>query len=522
MSAVLSPVVRNDAWRQAVPAVLAALLGVLLLYRHTFIAMVDIWSRSDTFAHAFLVPPIVLWLVWRRRAAVAALPPRPQPWALVPLAVAATAWLLGDLAGVNAVAQFAATALLVLVVPAVLGWAVARELAFALGFLFFMVPVGEFLMPQLMSWTADFTVFAVAASGVPVYREGLQFVIPSGSWSVVEACSGVRYLIASVMVGTLFAYLNYRSLRRRLLFCGVAILVPVLANWLRAYMIVMIGHLSDNRLAVGVDHLIYGWVFFGIVIMLMFFIGARWSEPPVASVPVAVMPQPAAPAASPGPNNWLAAAAVAALLAAPHLLLWRVAGDASAAAPLQLTLPDLPGNPALPDTAAPLLRPVFVGAAAQASRSYAADGGSVGVHLAYYRHQGYGRKLASSANVLVTSEDRQWTQVSSGQAELVVDGQTLQLRTAELLGDNWRRSSSQVLRLDVRQIHWAGGRFTASGYWATVLGIAGRLAGRGDDAATITFYAEGDATATGPRLDRFIATQLPVIRSRLQAAAAQR
>jgi len=39
--------------------------------------------------------------------------------------------------------------------------------------------------------------------------------------------------------------------------------VPIIANWLRAYMIVMIGHLSGNKLAVGVDHLIYGWLFFG-------------------------------------------------------------------------------------------------------------------------------------------------------------------------------------------------------------------------------------------------------------------
>jgi exosortase len=52
----------------------------------------------------------------------------------------------------------------------------------------------------------------LALSGIPVHAEGLRFVIPTGSWSVVEACSGVRYLIASVTVGTLFAYLTYRSL----------------------------------------------------------------------------------------------------------------------------------------------------------------------------------------------------------------------------------------------------------------------------------------------------------------------
>ena len=70
-------------------------------------------------------------------------------------------------------------------------------------------------------------------------------------------------IIASLTVGTLFAYLSYRSLNRRLIFVGVAFAVPVIANWMRAYMIVMIGHLSGNKLAVGVDHLIYGWVFFG-------------------------------------------------------------------------------------------------------------------------------------------------------------------------------------------------------------------------------------------------------------------
>ena len=73
-------------------------------------------------------------------------------------------------------------------------------------------------------------------------------MIPSGTWSVVEACSGVRYLMASFMVGTLFAYLNYRSTAPpRWIFVGVSIAVPIVANWLRAYLIVMLGHLSEQQ-----------------------------------------------------------------------------------------------------------------------------------------------------------------------------------------------------------------------------------------------------------------------------------
>ena len=57
--------------------------------------------------------------------------------------------------------------------------------------------------------------------------------------------------------------------------------------------VVMIGHLSSNKLAVGVDHLIYGWIFFGVVIMAMFAIGARWSEQAPAETHSIIVQQPA-------------------------------------------------------------------------------------------------------------------------------------------------------------------------------------------------------------------------------------
>ena len=144
-----------------------------------------------------------------------------------------------------------------------IGLRLSARMAFPLVFLFFAAPIGDFMLPKLMEWTAGFTILALRTSGIPVYQEGLEFVIPSGKWSVIEACSGIRYIIASVTVGTLFAYLNYTSLKRRLIFIGISMLVPVVANWFRAYLIVMMGHISNNKLAAGVDHLIYGWVWFG-------------------------------------------------------------------------------------------------------------------------------------------------------------------------------------------------------------------------------------------------------------------
>ena len=513
MSAVLNLVATPTPWRRALPALGLLLLSILFLYRGTFGAMAAIWSRSDTFAHAWLVPPIVMWLAWRRREVLAPLIPAPQPWVVLPMGLVAVVWLLGDMAGINALTQLCVTALLVLAVPAVLGLTVARHLAFPLAFTFFMVPIGDFLLPLMMEATADFTVAAVALSGVPVYREGLQFIIPTGAWSVVEACSGVRYLIASFMVGTLFAYLNYTTAWRRWVFVGVAILVPVLANWLRAYMIVMLGHLSGNKLAVGVDHLIYGWVFFGVVIGLMFLIGSRWSEPEHAqSSPPAPRATPVGPLAA--NSIWVVSILAMAAVALPQAAAWQLAHSEPSRV-VGLTLPDL-SAPVDTEGQQPLLKPIFPGAVAQATRSYGVGTASVTVHVAYFRRQSYGAKMVSSDNILFRYDDHIWNRLSAGHVAIDVAGRMVDMRTAELVSGGTGNTSGRK-RLDVRQTYWSAGRFTSSDHWAAALGVLGRLAGQGDDGAVVTIYTEGEPGATEPRLAAFISSHLGALESQLAA-----
>ena len=188
---------RRAAMLFAVAACVAAVFG---WHWPTFASMANTWWRTETFAHGLLVLPIFAWLVWRDRARLDAVPFKPYAPALLPLALAGFVWMLGELSATLSVSQFAMVAMVPCAVCAVLGLRAARALAFPLVFLFFAVPFGGFMLPWLMEWTADFTVSAVRLSGVPVYREGMMFVIPSGAWSVVEACSGLRYLIASVMV----------------------------------------------------------------------------------------------------------------------------------------------------------------------------------------------------------------------------------------------------------------------------------------------------------------------------------
>ncbi len=488
MVSVASPQRARLTWPRVLPAFLLVVVTILVAYRDTLGEMIAAWSRSETYMHGYTVVPIALWLAWMRRDHVVAQTPRPVAWMLAPIAAAATVWMLGEMASVNAVKQLAFVGLLVLAVPTLLGPQVARRLLFPLCFLVFAVPVGEFFVPQLMEWTAGFTVAALRASGIPVYQEGLQFVIPSGSWSVIDACSGVRYLIASLMVGTLFAYLNYTSLRRRLAFVLVAALVPIVANWVRAYMIVMLGHLSNNRLAAGVDHLIYGWVFFGVVIMAMFAIGSRWTQPPLPpQSPSSGTASRAMVAGNHSGMVWMVAAGAIVLTLLPHLGTWTL-GRLDVEAPVRLAPL---ASPAGGWRAAPQAdtdwQPLFRAPAAQSNAVFAnGDGREVSVHIAYFRRQDRGGKLVSSSNLLIAA-DAPWAQVGQGSRAVELAGRPAVVRTARLRGSAHAALATDVGLL-VWQVYWADGRLTASDIRAKLYGALQRLRGHGDDAAAITLY----------------------------------
>ncbi|EHR72001.1 exosortase 1 [Burkholderiales bacterium JOSHI_001] len=502
----------SAAWRSALPTLALTLALTLLLYWRTASEMAGIWWRSDTFAHALLVPPLVVWLVWRQRNHLKFLVPRPSAGALAIVALAAALWWAGDLVQSNVVTQFALVTLCVAAVPVVLGWRVARSIWFPLAFAYFAVPAGEALVPLLMEGTADFTVAALRVSGIPVYREGLNFVIPSGNWSVVEACSGVRYLIASFMVGTLFAFLVYRSTGRRLAFMGVSLLVPILANWVRAYLIVLVGHLSSNRIATGVDHLIYGWVFFGLVMMITYWVGARWAEDNEA--PTGGMPAllETVPAPSIGRQVVLAAALVA-TLAWPVAMQWKAQLPLPEVQPLALP-GDLPGGWQADPAAGVGWQPLHTKPLTQTNRQYRLGDHRVGLDLAYYRQQDRGRKVVSSSNVLVGEGDPRWQVQPMAATQLPWRDGLLELRVSRLINRVGDRPDQLVW-----QTYWVDGGFTADDMQARLRLALGVIRGHGDAAARITVHTDlDDPQAAAQRLRDFMQAAMPALRVALGSA----
>jgi exosortase A len=471
----------SGARHAAVLAAALAVVGILAVYADTAASIVAIWWRSQTFAHGFVVVPISLWLVWRDRATLAEIPARPWWPGLLLVLLAGAMWFamaVGDVLGLR---QFALVFMLQAAVVTVVGPRLARALAFPLLFLLFAVPAGEFLLPTLIDRTADFTVAALRASGVPVFREANHFVIPSGAWSVVEACSGLRYLIASVMIGIVYAAVSYRSPLRRAAFIAASIVVPIVANWLRAYMIVMMGHLSNNKLAVGVDHLIYGWLFFGLVMALLFWVGSFWAEDDAPELDTQRLPvgqlrgEPAA-------SSRLYAAAIAAVAVAA---LWRPV-LAAVDRPQELPAPKLAavagaGGWRLHDAPPIDWRPSYSGFAAEMRQAYARDGAVVGLHIDYYRNQVKGRELVTSNNQLVAPKEFRWRELASGEGEIRWDGAAIPALRATIASDAGRFTAWRLF--------WVDGHVTGSEYAAKAWLAWSRVRGQTGDAALIVAFA---------------------------------
>ncbi|BCB26594.1 exosortase A [Sulfurimicrobium lacus] len=508
------------SWGMAAILTFATIAAILAIYQQTALSTIAIWQRSETFAHGFLIFPISLYLVWTQRSTLASITPRPDFRGLAVLAGLGFGWLFSDAGSVLVIAQYCLVAMIPVAVWTLLGAPVARAIAFPLGFLFFAVPAGEFLVPHMMNFTADFVVAALRLTGIPVYREGTFFTIPSGQWSVVEACSGLRYLIASFTLGSLYAYLTYRSTSRRLVFAALSLVVPLIANGMRAYMIVMIAHLSNMKLALGVDHLIYGWVFFGIVMMLLFWVGAFWREDQKDH-------RHNESISSPGkfdtqiPSRAFFVASIAFIAVAA---LWPAYSTYLDSRPVKTTglsieLPDSANGWVKQSKPLSDWQPHYIGPDAYVMQTYRKNGMVVSVYVGYYRTQRKGAELITSQNYMIMQTHPVWSNVGEAQRAISLHGKN------ETIQQTLLRAPAQ--RLLVWNWNSLGDTYTVNPYLAKLLLAKERMLGQQDDGAAIIIAAPYEDTPepAAAALRAFIQDMLPAIResivkvSQQQAAA---
>ncbi len=383
-------------WQRALLRLALVWLSLIALFAADWAAMLGQWLNSSTYNHILLIPAIVAWLAWQRREVLLAIAPQPSRWGLVAVFAALLVWVLGASAGLSLLRQAGAVALLPATMLLLLGPRAVAVQLFPLAYMAFLVPFGDELVPSLQMITAAITIAMVRLSSIPAAIDGVFIDTPAGLFEVAEACSGVKFLIAMIALGVLVCNLCFKSWHRRAAFMALCLAVPILANGLRAFGIVWAAQYVGADRAAGVDHLIYGWVFFALVIAAVLAIAWRFFDRGVDDP----MIDPERIAASPLLAR-LEQASLSPSAALAGLVLTMIAAQGwargveglEAPLPQQVFLPEVPGwqrvdyRPTIP------WQPRASGAEHRLLGSYAdADGRRIDVFVAVYAAQREGKE----------------------------------------------------------------------------------------------------------------------------------
>jgi exosortase A len=469
-----------------------------IAFQREIAGAVQVWIESTAYNHCFLIIPLVGFLLWERRAVIASVSPSPTLWPLLAMPFLSGLWLIAAILDIQEARQILLVAMFEVVVLVALGPRVFWLLLAPLLFLFFLVPSGAFLVPTLQKITAQISVAGLELLHIPVFSDGFMIEIPEGTFEVAEACAGLRFLIASIVFGCFFAVVMYQGVIRRALFITLSLVVPIAANGMRALGIIVLAHLEGSAAAVEADHVLYGWFFFTLVIIILIVIGMTFAQKIDRRIPMRS-------------SRWSKPAPWRFATAIPAALLLALAGPAYAARlnalypPSPLAIAHAPWIAApwqtLSDPAADW-HPAVYGADREFLDGFEEPGSGVVIrYVALYRLRAGGDALTKTGNRL--ADDKRWHITEYGRAEAILGNKPVTVASTQIV-------SGQRHRL-VWSFYVVDGRITAGLIETKLLRARAVLADREPVGAFVAISASMDdpRDPAEQQLERFLAASQP-------------
>ncbi len=509
----LSNLGRKYAAAMAVTLIFAV---VGFIYWPTVAHLLGIGTPPGSTTDAPLVVLVVLILIWNLHQKLSLLPIHSFPWGAVMVVGLGFVWLGGQLIYARVFTQFAVLGLVPAAVITIFGIQWLRALAFPFFILLFALPVWTVLVPTLVKWSALFSEMAIRASGVPIYRDGAYFILPSGSWSIADACSGVAFFSTSLLLGVLYAWTIYESSRKRALFILAAATIGVIGNWVRVYLTIMIAHVSDNRYLRD-DHYMFGWYLFACFLTVLCWLGWRYRDSS-ASLDVreglhesSSFKSGALCQSSSMKQIGVTAVAVILLMAMWPPFRTALAERSGAASATINTIAQAAGW-IIVDHAPQDWVPEIRNSDAMKSQSFSKNGRQVTVFFGVYAKESWDAKLVSVANQLAGGDGSKWSLADRNLVKANFNGLSHDAKTGIVIGRGQR-----VLAW---QWYWIDGHVTASDLHAKGFQLLTRLKGREPKSVWVSISTDAsrsseDASAV---LQEFVRDMSPLMVMALNSA----
>jgi EpsI family protein len=394
---------RDDGQSWFAPVVLAGIvLATGALYWPSTQSLLNEWFEvpNSAYRHGPLLVLIALWLAIRAvRAAAAPAAPDARPWLwLALLALVSGAWLVAFRAGIQVMHQALLPMLVWLAVRLVLGRRIALLSAVPIGLLYSAIPIWHVAIPALQGMTVAVVSTLLRIVGVPAYVEGDFVTIRSGVFHVEDGCAGLHYFIVAATLAALYGELRGDGRRVRLWLLALALGLALLSNWLRVFIIITAGYLTDMQsYLVRVDHATFGWAVFALAMIVFLLLGRLWAPPEPAR-------EPSRTVAGDALRNTARVAPWAALAIALGPA-WALLVPVRAAAAANVSMPAaIAGWEEPREFCQGRWRPQFAAADLRQQREFSRGGQSVCVYIASFLSQHQDKELVGYWSVLYPPE----------------------------------------------------------------------------------------------------------------------
>lgn len=239
------------------------------------------WLGSEDYSHGIFVPLISVFLIWQSRHRLLQVPREKSWWGLGIITMGLLLYVVGELSTLFVVMHVSLWTVIVGLVITLLGVRGAKTIAFQLGYLLTAIPLPVFfyasLSSQLQLWSSSLGIGCLQLVGVMAFREGNVIDLGPVQLQVIEACSGIRYLLPLTSLALLCAYLFKDRMWKRVVLVLSSIPISILINGFRIGMIGVLVELYGKGAAEGFYHLFEGWVIFmvsfGLLILEMVLLG---------------------------------------------------------------------------------------------------------------------------------------------------------------------------------------------------------------------------------------------------------
>lgn len=285
----------TSIWQFTLIGFAVGLIVMVALYFSTVTSAIHLWNDSAAYNYAYLIFPISLALIWMERGELLRATPQPTFWGAAAGAAFSLVWLVGEVLDIDEGQHIAFVGMMQGLALGLLGWRLYRFLAFPLLYLFFLVPTGTFLLMPLQTLAHWANVLLLKASGVPVYAEGMLIQVPAGSFLVEPGCAGLNFLLVAFALSLLYGRLTYASTFARVMCVVAALSISIIANIVRIYLIIGLAQFTDRRIDITADHIVYGWGFFGVVMLFAMWVGNRINAAPAGPHVLPAAPEQSVP-----------------------------------------------------------------------------------------------------------------------------------------------------------------------------------------------------------------------------------